>query len=731
MFLKNINIKLVLALIIINANIVFLKASHIVGGEISYKHLKDFQYEFYLKIFRDCNSCKFNGVGGGNNNQNCNELPMLKIHGALGSNYSQQFFSSISLERVKTTDITPTCYTSKSKCQNNSDVNLGVEMHEMTGVFDFSSLVSQGFCNFDVSIDVSSRNNNINTNLTEQKFFNFTQINICDNFNHSVEFENNKYNILYLNQTNRISLGVNNYDNDSLSFKLVQALTNRTQSVNYDLNRSYDKPFSIYCQGSLVNCTPNIQSNPSEGFYINEKTGDVQLTPIYNGQGGVIVIQCEEWKKDPNGNRYLAGLVRRDINFTVESINNNLPIIENIKTELSWCKGELINLPILLSDVAVSGFSSDSLELSLIDENNFFNINFNYTNQAPYRQYYLTANNDIPAGNYHFSIVVKDNNCPFNGITSKTFYVKILEKTPIKYSKEIKNCGMLIVKSLNQLNNDNTWTITNLNGEILKQSIGRNLTYQFENTGYFLLKIQTKENENYCQNILVDTIYTGNLNKPIFELPVNITVCENLEFYVNPNKLETYDNYEIWHKNQVINFPFKSTLLEDELLSFSVRQQNGCHTTSNILANVNKKIAFEALEKTYCYTENIKFNLNELLNIDLLKFNSLNFEINNPNIVVNKIDEKHSDFEIFNLSDDFETDVEIFLVDINGCQYNAKQKIKIIFPEKLIPKIPHSLCSNFGKISLPVFNNGIWINKINGETLEDNIIENSNKHLIN
>ena len=127
---------LILVLINFSANI-GLMASHILGAEISYHHVKANQYKFTLKVYRDCNECKFNNNGGGNNNVNCDEVPNLKINGVVNSGYSG-FLDEIQLSRVAIKDITPSCYGIVNKCHGGSGIDNGFEVQEFEGEYNFT-----------------------------------------------------------------------------------------------------------------------------------------------------------------------------------------------------------------------------------------------------------------------------------------------------------------------------------------------------------------------------------------------------------------------------------------------------------------------------------------------------------------------------------------------------------------------------------------------------------------
>src|SRR6185369_16625382 len=106
----------------------------------------------------------------------------------------------------------------------------------------------------------------------------------------------------------------------------------------------------------------------AEGFFISGATGDVVFTPIVMNEGGVIVVECEEWKKDINGVAYLAGVTRRDIYAEVVGPTNNLPKIKNYELNLSICEGDPFNYQVNLEDLKLFSGVSDSVRLDVISD---------------------------------------------------------------------------------------------------------------------------------------------------------------------------------------------------------------------------------------------------------------------------------------------------------------------------------------------------------------------------
>lgn len=708
-----------------------LYASHIAGAEITYKYINGNRYQFLLKVYRDCNSCKFNNNGGGDNQQNCNEVPDLKIIGANGSSYSQQILGQVDVTRTRIRDLTPVCYASRSKCSQNSNLNFGYEVHEFEGVYDFSTLVNQNKCNFEISIDVSSRNMAINPSYTEQKFYNYCHLNICNNTpNTSTEFKLNPMFLLFENQTNSISLGVENKDGDSLSFKLKPALVNRNQQVTYASMRSYEFPFTVNCPGTIgsnVGCSPNLSKDPIEGFYFNSMSGDIQFTPVVNSQGGVIVIECEEWKKDLNGKSYLAGVTRRDIFSEVVNFNNSLPKFVNLNQEYNLCEGEELDFQILTSDFTISGGVPDSVIVEVTGEMSYIDLIRNSSNAAPYNFYSIKLKNNIPSGTYYYTLVAKDNNCPINGISSKTIVIRVLPKRQINFNYEIKNCGELTFKGANPLNNKTKWTLFDANNSIVKTGTGINFKTTLTEGGKYKIQIVSPSDLKYCETKFEEIIDIKDFITPELDLGSNYQVCKGVKFKITPRHLKTYDDFQVLFNNRIVEFPFDTFINKSTEFNFKIQQKNGCITTDKITIGINPVFNYSKKDINICNNYVFPLQLSEYVTFNPNEFSSISFETSNSNISLTEINSTNTQLEIINKNIATNSIINFILIDKNGCIYEDKITIKTILPEKINIKLPEYICRNEKTLELPLNINGEWYYTFNNVLVENNLLINDGK----
>ncbi len=718
---------MLLALIFISANS-RLYASHIAGAEITYKHISGNKYLFTLKVYRDCNSCKFNNNGGGDNQQNCNEVPDLKIMGANGSSYSQLSLGQIDVTRTIIKDLTPVCYSSKSKCTQGSNLNIGYEVHEFEGVYDFTSLLNQNKCDFEISIDVSSRNLAINPTYTEQKFYNYCHLNICNNNqNTSTKFKLDPVFLLFENQTNSVSLGIENTDGDSLSFKLKPALVNRNQQVTYESARNYEFPFSIKCPGPAgtnINCSPNLSKDPVEGFYFNSLSGDIQFTPIINNQGGVIVIECEEWKKDINGKIYLAGLTRRDVFSEVVNFNNNLPKFINLNQEYNLCQGDEFEFQLLTSDITISGGLPDSVTIDVIGDLNHIDLIRNFSNTAPYNFYTIKLKNNIPAGTHYYTLVAKDNNCPINGISSKTLVITVLPKRKINFTYDIKNCGEITFKGLNPLNNKTKWTLIDANNVTVKSGTGLNFKAILTEGGKYKIQIMSPSDINYCETTFEEIIDVKDFIIPEFDLGSNYQVCKGVKFKISPKYLKTFDDYTVIFNQRIINFPFDTAINTSTEFSFKILQKNGCSVTDKISVGINPSFNYTKKNIDICNNHNFPLSLSEYVTFDQSEFSSISFETTNSNISLTELSAKNTQLEIINKNLATNAILNFILIDKNGCIYEDKITINTLLPEKINIKLPEYICRNVKSFELPLNFNGEWYYTIDNSLIINNLLLN-------
>ncbi|MDP2176869.1 MAG: gliding motility-associated C-terminal domain-containing protein [Bacteroidota bacterium] len=724
---KNINLLLITMLMFFYFQSFEIEASHILGSELTYKNVIGNRYKFQLKVYRDCKECKFNGIGGGTNSNNCNEVPNLIVRESMTNNILSNQLGQIELSRVGIKDITPICNTVSSKCSfNGGNSSFGFEEQLFEGYFDFTNLLNQSLCKFDISISISSRNNKINTAFAEQNFFNYTFINLCNGqINSTVDFNQIPKFINLNNQPNFLSLGVVNPDGDSLSFKLGKALVNRLASVNYGSGRGHENPFTFYCPNSQLNCVSNSNvtpGNPVHGFCFSQSTGDIAFTPIINNQGGVIVVECEEWRKDVNSNYVLVGLTRRDIFSEVVDINNNLPLIyNNFNDNVKICEGENKTIRLSLFDLPNIGGVIDTLDLEIIQSTPGVTLNKVPINSAPFFNYFLNIeHNGSMYGKSLITLEVSDNHCDLKGTNSKSLTIDFLKNRNFKISHVIKNCDELIISPEININENVYWEILNINGDVLAQSYSRKINYRILNGGFYIIKAKLQSQLGFCEMNIIDTIQLNDILKPSIKFNGSLMVCQGTELIITPSEFKATENSLLYVNNQSIaQFPYKLVVNENIDLNFKVIQDNGCLDLATQKVLLMPKLKILNKDLTFCLND---FDDEVVLPKPIIENANL---LRSYDLIGNR-----SFFDFYKLPDDrwsihlkekrsLVSTLMYLYIDTNNCVLMDTLNIQVIDTPHIDIKLFEPTCINNFPIELPGYDKGVWSSNSNGSLIEN------------
>ena len=686
------------------------KASHILGAEITYKHVIASKYKFFLTVYRDCNECKFNGNGGGSSNLNCSDISSLIIRGSEGTNYSNLDLGTVELIRKDVIDITKTCSTTVSKCNANSTINYGFEKQVFEGEFDFNELLVQNYCSFDVSISISSRNIKLNTSTAEQNFYNYTSVSLCNNIkNESSVFTNSPQFLYTINQSQFLSLGVSNPDNDSLAFYLKPAKVNRLSNVTYASGRSFNEPFSYYCLNASSSCVANINSVPTQGFYISNLTGDIAFTPIMSNQGGVIVVECEEWKKDINGVYYLAGVVRRDIYAETINANNNTPNISLSTTSLVICQGETKSIDIQVTDLPFNSSIYDNVEIELMVNDVNATIEQIPSQTPGVKRFRLNIEGTLlNIGEHRLTVKFKDNQCPIYAESSQTIFLNIKSLPLFNISKSVKNCGELTIQPHRNSQLNYSWTLKNISGQTLKQSHSRKLTHQLQNGGQYIAEVFVPSTKLTCEKLLIDTFSVQDFNAPLLNIGPDIKVCKNTPYEIMPITNVEVQGGQWFVNNEIVSaMPYKGIADSPQQLLFKYRLSNGCFAEDVVKIDIHESLKYTLKDISICLNElkdnnNIELFVqgNQSVNSFEVFENELNVNVNNP--LLNQWD--------FNLIENKPMNFNLFSVieDVNSCIYNDTINVQIQDTFKIDVILPSNICVNQFPVNLPQLQGGSW-----------------------
>ena len=547
-------------------------ASHVLGGEISYKHIKDNQYKITLKIYRDCNGCKINGYGGGSSSEDCSEIDYLYVKGKNGTVSKETKFS---LTREKVIEISPVCKSRISTCNSNSNSLFGIEMQMFTATIDLDDAKIKDLCNYYLYVSIAERNGNITTGQATQNFCVDAYINTCLKAeNNSPDFVTQPVFILNSNKSQYQSFFSIDKDGDSLVYQLTSALSGIDKDANYASGFTYQSPLSVYCPE--MPCTPN--KAKEIGFYLDNANGSLVFIPIKESERAVIAYKVMEYRKIKDVWE-LIGYVKRDIEVYIKNAdgNNSPKFISSDYYEV--CEEELLEIKIETKDEQNNlTMSLDTNNFSLISNISGSSLTQKAQNSAPYNHAifkWTPSKGSSANGIYTFAVSVKDNFCPVNSESIQIINIKVKPKEVFSLYHSDLGCGNYKI-SASQIKSDSKLLFQLYTIDKSKEIFKSNYlvdTISFLPLGKFILE-GTLFSANGCKTKVIDTIdnfsaktsaYILGDSKQCKQANATFTIGNS----INPNAgIQWFFNSSNVGNGQILEKSFSDNGLLQALMSF-------------------------------------------------------------------------------------------------------------------------------------------------------------------
>lgn len=306
--------KIYLLLLLIAAAMQSSKASHIMGGELTYTWVAGNTYELQCVLYRDCQGVMAPSTVAIQASSSCFPAP-----------------STVTLTSIPalTQQIGPVCPNIATTC--NGGVANGIEKHVYKG-----TVILPGTC-ADWLFEYSDccRNNAI-TNITFASnygsYYSATLNNLNVPFNSSVRFASDPIPYLYSGTLTNINNGAFDFDNDSIVVSLAPAMAAASTPIPYAAGFSATNPVTVV--------TPIV---------IDPANGNVTIHPS-NQEVDVIVYQIQEYR-----NGILVGSITRDFQYTILNGTNSLPSLTGINGSASFttnaCAGDTVRFTVMSSDL--------------------------------------------------------------------------------------------------------------------------------------------------------------------------------------------------------------------------------------------------------------------------------------------------------------------------------------------------------------------------------------------
>jgi len=357
-----------------------MKATHLMGADISYTCLGNNQYEVTLKVYRDCNGIALGGYQVTYNSSTCGSGTQL-------------------LNYVSSQEITPSCPAqTTTSCDGGSGI-YGVEEY----IFQAMVTLPQGCSDVTLSWERCCRNYAITTLSSPGSESMYVETTILDaSFcNNSPVFLNPPVPFVCVGQPVFYNHGATDPDGDDLRFSLTDCMDNASNAVGYANGYDANNPLST-----------------TNGLSIDSLTGAISFTSSTQ-EVGVLCVLVEEYR-----NGIKIGEIVRDIQFTTLNCMNDSPTLTGIDSSNNFS----VNVKVGES-VCFDVFSNDV--------NAFQTLQMNWNQAIANAQFTINNNTTFPKGNFcwtptmsaignnAFTVTISDDNCPLVGMNTYTFNINV------------------------------------------------------------------------------------------------------------------------------------------------------------------------------------------------------------------------------------------------------------------------------------------------------------------
>jgi hypothetical protein len=421
-FMKNLILILFVFLTTLSA-----KASHMMGGEITYKYISTLKYEVTVVWYRDCRGISLTSAG------------VINIKCTSGS-FINDTLSIISLE-----DITTLCNSASSRCNpsNTTATGEGVEKHTYRGIIDFNSspLNSLASCTgkIIISASVNARSSSITTGPSGNLYIDAELDLVNAPINSSPVIPAQAPAFLCCNVPFYYTFNaLDSIDNDSLSYEWAQPRSSATANSSYSGSFSYNAAFTVY-DPRPGGGTPLPYATPPIGLFLDAANGDLIFTPVNCTEVTVAVLKITEWRKDTSGTPQIIGKIYRDMQFVVKTCpDNNAPTVSS-PYYYTACEGEELCFTISSTDIPFQqpppAKTPDPDSVTLSWDNRISGATITLISDTARQQqarFCWTPNkNQSRTLPYSFVVTAQDNQCPIRATSKWSFRVRVLDsKTP-------------------------------------------------------------------------------------------------------------------------------------------------------------------------------------------------------------------------------------------------------------------------------------------------------------
>lgn len=479
------------------------KADHFIGSDFTWECLGNDTFKIILTFYQDCNGCHFGERQTGCTWELCG-LPALSITSNCGT-------KSATFTQLYHEDITPVCDEQCTRCTKcDCSFQFGIRKHVLVATVYVGDHRKNGCCEFTISYRSCCRSTAITTGAANAGFYVDAQFNACQTpCDNSPKFTNAPIAILCLGRDFIYNQGATDTDIDTVSGGLADSLVysfgtpmaSASQKTTWSGSYDYDKP--LYYLGF-----PKKNLKFPRGFFLDTFTGDMMFRPMKQ-EITVLAIKIEQYR---NGKKISE--TRRDIQIIVikcpdneppviSGINCSKPTPQNFKANA--CAGETICFTVCSSD-------KDKDDTVTINWNaGIPGASFRILNKGDKRENgqfcWTPTEAQVSKFPYNFVVTAKDDACPVNGYTARSYQIVVKEAPKAAYDTLVYDCGNaeFSVRKTGKINIAQYMWVLNGNVKVRTGADKDTVTTKFKYPGKkpFALTLIGK---NGCNKTYVDTI---------------------------------------------------------------------------------------------------------------------------------------------------------------------------------------------------------------------------------
>lgn len=385
------------------------RATHAMGGDITYECLGNNQYRVNMSFFRDCN-----GVSAP---VSCNngDLRFNVRSTQCGANFNACFV----LQSVQV--VTPICDGAVDRCTSPTGT-YGVERYRYSAVINLTQWAG---CGADWIIDwgLCCRNNaitSLNSPGGRNLYLSARLNNTVTPCNSSPRFLNDPVPFGCVGQPFVYNHGVSDLAGDSLRFELAPARSSATSTIPYNPGYTFLQPV--------------ITSGGANAVSINPVTGTISFTPSI-AQFAVVTVLVREFR-----NGVEIGQYTRDLQFAIINCNNNNPSASGINGTNSFtydvCAGTNFCFTINSADVDAAQ------SVSMVWNNAIPGATFTTSGGPRPVGTFCWTPTTADIGQQIFTVTVEDDACVLNGFATQGYLINITPPlTPAVAGPDQNICG--------------------------------------------------------------------------------------------------------------------------------------------------------------------------------------------------------------------------------------------------------------------------------------------------